>query len=120
MIDSAVTDEGTGLTVCGCRSGKLIIRNDWEEVGKVIECGSEIGDLKISPEANALLVATTNMILLIHLGSSVSSPRKLEFYNETPLTINFLDNSKFCAVGTSAKNVYLIELPGLKHRSVFK
>ena len=31
-----------------------------------------------------------------------------------------MDNSKFCAITTSAKNVYLLELPSLKHRSVFK
>lgn len=49
VVDSAVSEEGAGLTVCGCRSGKLIIRNDWEEVGKVVECGAEICDLKISP-----------------------------------------------------------------------
>ena len=30
VIDSAVTEEGTGVIVCGCRSGKLIIRYDWE------------------------------------------------------------------------------------------
>jgi hypothetical protein len=30
VIDSAVSEEGTGLTVCGCKSGKLILRNDWE------------------------------------------------------------------------------------------
>jgi len=31
-----------------------------------------------------------------------------------------LDNSKYCAITTSAKNVYLLELPSLKYRSVLK
>ena len=29
VIDSAVSEEGGGLTVCGSRNGKLILRNDW-------------------------------------------------------------------------------------------
>ena len=36
VIDSAVSEEGIGIIVCGCKSGKLVIRNDWEEVGKVV------------------------------------------------------------------------------------
>ena len=38
VIDSAVSEEGGGMTVCGCKSGKFILRNDWEEVGKVADC----------------------------------------------------------------------------------
>ena len=58
--------------------------------------------------------------MFFHLGPTLSSPRKLTFENEIPLSLAFLDNSKFCAVATSAKNVYIIELPALKHKSVFK
>lgn len=31
-----------------------------------------------------------------------------------------MDNPRFCSVGTSAKNVYLIEVPQLRHRNVQK
>lgn len=47
----------------------------------MIECGAEISDLKISPEGNSLLVATQNTLLFFHLGSSLSSPRKMTFEN---------------------------------------
>lgn len=49
VIDSAVSEDGIGITVCGCKSGKLVLRSDWEEVGKVVDCASEVCDLKISP-----------------------------------------------------------------------
>lgn len=81
VIDSSVSEEGAGLTICGCRSGKLILRNDWEENCKVVDCQAEVCDLKISPEGNTLLVATMNTLLFFHLGASLSSPRKLTFEN---------------------------------------
>lgn len=108
VIDSAVSEEGGGLIACGCKSGKLILRNDWAEMAKVMDCGAEILDLKISPEGGTLLVATMNTLLFFHLGSALSSPRKLTFENESPISLGFLDNSKFCAITTSAKNIYLL------------
>jgi hypothetical protein len=89
-------------------------------VAKVYDCQSEITDLKISRDASYLLIATLNSVMFFQLLPSFSSPRKITFENESPVSLNFLDNPRFCSVGTSAKNIYLIEVPQLRHRNVQK
>jgi len=89
-------------------------------VAKVYDCGAEINDLKISNDTSYLLVATVGSLMFFQLTPTFSSPRKITFENESPICINFLDNFKFCSVSTSAKNVYLIEIPQLKHRNIQK
>ena len=29
VIESAISEEGVGYTICGCTSGKMIVRTDW-------------------------------------------------------------------------------------------
>ena len=89
-------------------------------MARAYDCSAEITDLKISNDAAYLLVSTQTMLLFFQLAPSFSAPRRVTFENESPLCLNFLDNLRFCSVGTSAKNVYLLELPQLRHRNVQK
>jgi hypothetical protein len=81
VIDSAVSEEGVGYTICGCRSGKLLVRSDWEEVARVYDCLCEITDLKISNDCSYLLVATLSSLMFFQLAPTFSSPRKVTFEN---------------------------------------
>lgn len=97
-----------------------MVRVDEEEVAKVYDCQTEITDLKISKDASYLLVATINSVMFFQLQPSFSSPRKMTFENESPITLNYLDNPRYCTVGTSFKHIYLIEVPQLRHRNIQK
>lgn len=78
--------------------------------------------MKISKDASYLLVSTVDKYLYFftQINKNFSSPRKLHFENEIPVCINFLDSNKMFTVNTSAKNVYVIEIPQLKHKNIQK
>ena len=67
--------------ICGCQSGRLYIRIDWEDNPKFYDCGTEILDAKISKDCSYLLVATKNNYLLFfaQVNKVFTSPRKLLF-----------------------------------------
>lgn len=122
MVEASHNDEGICYVICGCRSGRLLIRLDWEENPKICECGAAVVTARLSKDTNYLLVATSdNYVLFFSQGNhTFSSPRKLHFENEAPTAINFMNNYKFFTVSTSALNVYLVEIPQLKHRNLQK
>jgi hypothetical protein len=67
--------------ICGCKSGKVLIRINNEEYPKIFDCSAEVTELKISKDSSYLLIATADNYLLFfsQVNRTFSSPRKLYF-----------------------------------------